>query len=421
MVCDFILNTENKNKQKKFKLSFFLSLLLLLMIDSFVVPQFIAECQRDRSRKYIVTDRREIGRFGCKGDAPVSGLEKCIRPPVLRPHVPLPAFLGEMPQPQTCEKKECEGSAENEKVGTDGNEVNENEAKKDEEVKVSVEEDDIYDENGKDNFGKWIFEAYKAAKGIGRVRLLTWRNNLNKIASTPYSIDEEWIINVEVCDDGLVRFGIYETAAHRDWEENAPEFVRKCMYWGRTFEDVMADSGQPGCRTKFCTVIRLDLAGIPAVVGAEMDCCDERTGEYTELKTHSLSADLPLQKLRKIWIQSYIAGVRHVYVGHRDKYGMVRAIRDLEVSWIPDITRARTARPTIPSDRDEVWDPAVCMSFMSNCISWILRKVSEHEKETKHFHVHYTPADARVTISKGLFSYKNIELAEKEKENENKE
>ena len=368
------------------------------MIDSFVVSEFINGYRRSTNRKYIITNRREIGRFGGKGDAPVSGLENGIRPPVLRPHVPLPAFLGEMPQPLTHELKDDKEGEEEEKK----EEVKEEEKE---------EKEDIFDEEGKDNFGKWIFEAYKAAKDVGRVSIMTWRNNLNKIASTPYSTDEEWIINVEVCDDGLVRLGIYETAAHRDWEEHAPEFVRKCMYWGRTFEGIMADPDQPGCRTKYCTVLRLDLAGIPAVVGAEMDCCDEKTGEYAELKTHSMSTDIPLQKLRKIWIQSYIAGVRHVYVGHRDKHGMVRAIRDLEVSWIPDIVRMRTARPAIPSDRSEVWDPAICMGFMYHCLSWILRRVSEHKQETRHFHIHYTPADTRVTISKGLFSY-NKKVAE---------
>ena len=235
--------------------------------------------------------------------------------------------------------------------------------------------------------------------------LMTWRNNLNKIASTPYSKDEEWIINVEACDDGLVRLGVYETAAHREWEKHAPDFVRKCMFWGREFEGVMADPDLPGCRTEFCTVLSLDIAGIPAVVGAEVDCCDGRTGEYAELKTHSMRPDLPLQKLRKIWVQSYIAGIRHVYVGHRDKYGMVRFIRDLEVAWIPDIVRMRTARPIAPSDRDETWDPAVCMCFMYHCLTWLLEHVSKHRKDSKYFHMHYTPGNSTVALEEGLFSY----------------
>lgn len=523
----FFFKKKNENKKERITIAL-LFLSHASMIDSFVVSDFINNYLRDREKKYIITDRCEIGRFGSKDDAPVSGLENNIRPPVLRQHVPLPAFLGEMPAPRGREQQQNENEgmrderdetkevkkdirptvsemkgrentdkveketrkdgefdfgtnikdekekeesiskedAKNEKeittemnkkeeemnkvevrkeedkeeeVVTKENTMNkerytnitEKDAKKDEEpksedatnntnneknantnikdVKETVEIDDIYDEEGRDNFGKWIFEAYKTSRNIGKVSLLTWRNNLNKIASTPYSIDEEWIINIEVCDNGLVRFGIYETAAHMDWEENPPEFIRRCMYWGRTFEGIMADSEQPGCRTKFCTVIRLDLAGIPAVVGAEMDCIDERTGEYVELKTHSMSKEIPLQKLRKIWIQSYIAGVRHVYVGHRDKFGMVRAIRDLEVSWIPDIVRARTERPVIPSDRNEVWDPFICMSFMSQCLSWILWNVSKHEKETKQFHVHYTPFDTKVTINKGLFSYNKIE------------
>eukprot|EP00026_Physarum_polycephalum_P010690 Phypoly_transcript_10862.p1 GENE.Phypoly_transcript_10862~~Phypoly_transcript_10862.p1 ORF type:complete len:404 (-),score=77.67 Phypoly_transcript_10862:23-1234(-) len=100
--------------------------------------------------------------------------------------------------------------------------------------------------------------------------IVTFRNNLNKILSTPYNNDE-WQVDVKR-EKGTIFLDI----VHLNQGPPNPQQA-KAMYWGHHFESACADS--TGASNEFCSVIKTKLNKNSIIFGAEIDCYDP---DYTE-------------------------------------------------------------------------------------------------------------------------------------------
>uniref|UniRef100_A0A914BWB9 Decapping nuclease n=1 Tax=Acrobeloides nanus TaxID=290746 RepID=A0A914BWB9_9BILA len=86
--------------------------------------------------------------------------------------------------------------------------------------------------------------------------------------------------------------------------------------------------------------------------GAEVDCIN-RKGEYVELKTQFKALGIGRfydSKTMKWWIQSYLAGIRKIFVGIRTDRGIVNSIEEVVVNEL--------------RDKAQKWQASICMKFL---------------------------------------------------------
>ena len=202
----------------------------------------------------------------------------------------------------------------------------------------------------------------------GEQHIVTYRNNLNKLLLTPFQPRDDWEIGVErrtIGGKACVVLHVRETSRKQAEEANRDEQQQRFCYWGYKFEDLCTTShksssescsgtscashsngtaavlpaGPVDANCEFCCVLRLGLDRLRILMGAEMDCevveSDEKPSYYIELKTNKLLRQ-PRErntferfKLLKFWLQSYLAGVRRIYVGFRDQHGVVHQAETL--------------------------------------------------------------------------------------------
>jgi RAT1-interacting protein len=170
---------------------------------------------------------------------------------------------------------------------------------------------------------------------LDNIHFVTYRNNLNKILGTAYNRQDVWEMGVHR-RKGTVYLDVHKIpeAPHLDVEMQK----RRC-YWGYSFERFATEA--PSSRTpngasksqrivvdanvEFCAVVKTKLGPHRIIMGAEMDCYDSAPDGkkvFIELKTsRELDARtvdrFERDKLLKFWIQSFLAGVKHIIVGFR--------------------------------------------------------------------------------------------------------
>ena len=67
---------------------------------------------------------------------------------------------------------------------------------------------------------------------------ITYRNNLNKIFATPYSPRDDWEVDVERREDGVILLGVRDTDRKKAEEANRDERQQRMSYWGYRFEQL---------------------------------------------------------------------------------------------------------------------------------------------------------------------------------------
>lgn len=244
--------------------------------------------------------------------------------------------------------------------------------------------------------------------------IVTYRNNLNKILSTPFDV-KTWEVDVKR-ENGVIYLGI----KHLD-SEPANELHRRTMYWGRRFEEVCTE-GDKG--VQYCSVVKTKLNTHRIILGAEIDCYSEvnntqhssksdptpastssshkrkhdeleEAGQiqtsivYTELKTHKeitngrINNSFRRWKLLHFWLQSFLAGVPYVLCGFRDDNGIIVKTQRYNTLEIPRMAEGK-------------WDPWVCLNFADVIFTLLWAQA----KEGKNYVLKFSPP------------YENVDLVE---------
>ena len=248
---------------------------------------------------------------------------------------------------------------------------------------------------------------------LNQVGFISYRNNFNKIMSTPYCKRDSWEIGV-VRKNGV----IYMDTRNFNQESTENEKQKRFGYVGRRFEFVSTQSCHShqhvlGCTSKrpagsnvhpetplpadsdalaehvdkeFCIVTRIRLGDHVVVLGAEVDAWEEelknetkdREGPvnnkreesrrtFVELKTSAVIKHSRQQnkftrfKLMKFWIQSFLVGVPKIVCGFHDN-GILVKNESFETLRIPSLCRGH-------------WDGNICLGFTENVLSFLKHHV----------------------------------------------
>ncbi|KAJ1918943.1 decapping endonuclease targeting mRNA [Mycoemilia scoparia] len=208
-----------------------------------------------------------------------------------------------------------------------------------------------------------------------------YRGMMTRIFCTPFSRRDSWEMNASRYK-GTIYIEDNVTAQRIEERKNVPEKQRRMMYWGYRFEQ-LATTTEPSPQTKsndkaepspkphgygrsqerqgfiktmaddpgevvdtnreYCSIFRTQLGCHRIIMGAEIDCIE---GKF---------------KLLKFWAQSFLAGIRKVVVGFRDKDGMLSNVETMHTREM-----ARQVRGV-----KGMWEANVCMNFADNFLSWL--------------------------------------------------
>lgn len=213
-----------------------------------------------------------------------------------------------------------------------------------------------------------------------QVDIVTFRNNLNKIALTPYNDRDAWEIDA-VRVDGTVYLDI------RKLDEPAPdERHKRFMYMGYRFEALctggQSDKQPVDANEEFCSLVRIRIGQHRIVACSEMDAVVQGTEEtakpkYIELKTMKRPESgrdyttLYSSRYLKWYVQSFLAGVGSIFVGMRNQSGELVEVDRLKTRALPSIARDGLQRLANDAGQrrchiylDKIWEPFVCLNFL---------------------------------------------------------
>ncbi|CAI0374267.1 unnamed protein product [Linum tenue] len=230
---------------------------------------------------------------------------------------------------------------------------------------------------GSEGFGDLLGCIREKNIPLQNMHFVTFRNNLNKIMQTAYIRHEPWEMGVHK------RNGVVYLDVHKLPERPQSEFERKRCYWGYCFETLATEDpgradGEPihhvDANVEYCAMFKTKLGAHRILMGAEMDCCDSTDDGrrfYVELKTnreleYHTEEKFEREKLLKVWIQSFLAGVPYIVIGFRDDHG--RLVRT---------ERLRTKDITQRVKMKNYWQGGVCLAFADEVLCWLYGTVKE--------------------------------------------
>lgn len=169
------------------------------------------------------------------------------------------------------------------------------------------------------------------------------------------------------------------------------------MYMGYKFEALCSagvhDSTPVNANSEFCVAVRLRIANHRILLMAEIDAELQSSsgspqvtnkGSYVELKTTKLPQTdrdrqtLYLIKYQKWFLQSYLAGVRTVFIGMRDDNGVL-----VDAEHVSTRSLSRTAKDFARGA--PCWEPFVCINFIEYVSEQVRRVCGEHVGQTIRF------------------------------------
>lgn len=271
---------------------------------------------------------------------------------------------------------------------------------------------DTFREKVQDDFGvEPVVRALQSCKFNVRKDsdFVTYRNNLNKIAGTPYNGRDAWELDAVKLPDSPVFLDV------RKLDEGTPSPMHKrFMYMGYYFESLCTGTqDEPvDANSEFCSIIRLRLGGHRILFAAEIDCEWDQSPtsggplrNYIELKTMREPRsrrdrdNMHRHRFMKYWIQSFLAGVRTVVVGVRDDDGFLRKIEHFPTRELPHRARAQLAparnqRYQSQGGGGTTWEPFVILNFLDH----VLYQIRTHCKANvgKAVRVRYDPRQKKV-------------------------
>ncbi|XP_013412715.1 decapping and exoribonuclease protein isoform X1 [Lingula anatina] len=224
-----------------------------------------------------------------------------------------------------------------------------------------------------------------------------WRGLLTKLLCTPYENKDGWLIAVTKFN-GTYYLCEYDTPERIVERENMSERQDEMCYWGHKFEQYMVAAkpdGQPDTCVPvnnyeaFCLVVRRRLKEHSLVFAGKTDCYDAKEKCYVEFKTSreiyqpNQDRNLKRFKLIKWWAQSFLPAVPKVICGFRDDDGVVRRLKTYRTLDMPNIAKH------IPNP----WDPAVCMNFCDQFLTFVKQVVLKDDPKIVYMFKWYPRQD----------------------------
>jgi len=161
---------------------------------------------------------------------------------------------------------------------------------------------------------------------------------------------------------------------------------RRLTYYGYSFEsyctrtssDISTSSigwgGDVDTNVQWYSVVKTKLNDMRIIIGGEVVCVrDQYIGEpdtFVELKTSMDQRNDKKRwetKLLKFFTQSFLLGVPEIFVGFRDRQGLLRSTASFQTASIPRLVRNGTRQ----------WDPQTCQSWAYQALRHIRGVISQ--------------------------------------------
>lgn len=202
---------------------------------------------------------------------------------------------------------------------------------------------------------------------------VTFRNNLNKIGNTPYDRKRDWEISVRRKGSAIY----LDIVSKPDPEQHKYEHF---MRWGYAFEVLTTDKEAHG-ESEHVVIKDFKIGKYKVCMACEIDCVDTHSGEFVELKTHKVmnhqkqEDSLIRYKMRKTWLQSYLAGVPKILFGFRDEKGILQSTKMYNTNALPKLAdRLRNS-----------WKYSVCLNYILYVLDLLQKNVKEGKQYTLQF------------------------------------
>jgi len=225
-----------------------------------------------------------------------------------------------------------------------------------------------------------VVDAVAAGGSVGLTEcdVVTFRNNLNKIGKTPFDARNAW--EVDACFLGNTLFlDIREDPSGGAQSSYADQ--DRFQYFGYKFEALCTGHPAADATSEFCAVMRTRIGNLRIVLAAEVDGCDGENDEFVELKT-SRTPQHPGQirtllkfKYPRWWLQSWLAGIKHILVGSWTSNGQLEQIQRLRT----------TDLPRLSAEKGESWDPWESIHFMHDTLTWMRDLARQYEGQHIRF------------------------------------
>jgi RAT1-interacting protein len=231
-------------------------------------------------------------------------------------------------------------------------------------------------------------------------RVLSFRNNLNKIVGTTLSPTSAW--TVDACLLGATLF-LDVVPTPESWESGADQ--ARYVAWGYSFEAHCTGAAVADANTECGALVRARLGAHRLLMGAEIDCYDPGVcsaagggappplSSFREVKTcrqpthRGQWRTMYKHRHPKWWVQSFLAGVTHLVLGFRDDGGVVQQVDVVPVSELP--RRSWQA--------GERWSPQQALAFGESCLGWMRAAAEQHQGRQLRFT--YDPERAAVAAA----------------------
>lgn len=244
-----------------------------------------------------------------------------------------------------------------------------------------------------------------------RAQLVTWRGILTKLCTAwschveaPLMFREGFELNVMMLGDTLIMEEVPPPIFQRQHMQSNPPKSRRSQlssYYGYSFESYctkerpgyVQTSGPPGwggdvnTNVQWGHIVKTKLGHTRIIIGGEVDCVEkldagtdhEREG-VVELKTNLQIQNEEDQnrldaKMLKVYMQSFLLGVRSIVIGFRDQRGTLLSQTSYRTADLPRMVRGHTVE----------WNANDNLAFGAAMIDFI-RHVVRTETERWSFH-----------------------------------
>lgn len=218
--------------------------------------------------------------------------------------------------------------------------------------------------------------------------VVTFRNNLNKIAVTVHDRVNVW--EIDCCSiSGTLFLDVRFIPVQTDLLEECKRF----SYHGYKFEAVCTGQFDSvvNANPEFRSISSFHLGSHSILMASEIDCVvgdpeDEHNAveRYVELKTvldtQSTRKNINLYKYKysKFWIQSFLAGVKTVSVGIRSIDGILLSITEMKTDQLlsdslNNLEKLHCVHP---------WCPNLMINFIDHLLTKIKQACAQHPEAT---------------------------------------
>lgn len=219
---------------------------------------------------------------------------------------------------------------------------------------------------------------------LASIDLVVRRGVLRKIADTLFDhYKEPWTF--KLCKyQNTVYFNEIETARSKERKTKETEKDKRCQYWGLNFERLVTEEPKESVSemSSSYSVVTSTINKHRVLMRAEIDCtAHDDPADFVELKTAlepsnpNMDRNFKRNKLNKVWLQSYLCGIKNVIYGFRDNDGNITSLKHYKTSDLPKIC-------------SNYWDAGAMMSFLKALLTWALPQIEEGHTSTLSFSGH---------------------------------